>query len=487
MSSTVHTLKRSVFAAFGLLLVAAGHGAYASGAELPTLVKKIQPAVVTVVTYDINHEVKGIGTGFFVDRKGRLITNYHVIKGGYAIEVQAGNGAKYPVRAIVAENQGSDLVKLRVDIPRGDYRKVDVVQILPDIAERVVVVGSPMGLEQTVSAGIVSAVRDLPGVGTFFQISAPISRGSSGSPVVNMDGKVIGVASFIVGPGQNLNFAVSGENVLALEHHRPEKPLTEWVYDAGLKTPTTAERLCRDGFRYSVSGEFDKALEFYRQAAEKDPGDTRTWYGLSACYIGLDDSEQATATYKKAIRANPEDEKLHINLGNYYAQLGQFENAVASYETSIRLNPQEAAAYHLLGTAQAELGMLTAAIASQKKGLGIDADNAKAHYNLGVTLTAAGRFEEAIIAYGHAVRLDPDFLQAYNNLGVLHIRLERGQDAVKAHQQVIRIQPDYTEAHLNLGIAYLMTGDKGAALDEYKILKRLDPVMAQTLFELIYD
>ena len=101
-----------------------------------------------------------------------------------------------------------------MDIPDKDVKWIEVVEDLPSVAERILVVGSPMGLEQTVNEGIVSAVREVPSVGKILQISAPISPGSSGSPVINMKGEVIGVATFQLIEGQNLNFAIPGMAVL---------------------------------------------------------------------------------------------------------------------------------------------------------------------------------------------------------------------------------------------------------------------------------
>jgi hypothetical protein len=94
---------------------------------------------------------------------------------------------------------------------------------VPEVGERIIVYGSPLGLENTVSDGIVSAIRDIPEFGKIIQITAPISPGSSGSPVLNMKGEVIGVASFQMIDGQNLNFAIPSERVARLNSTKEKK------------------------------------------------------------------------------------------------------------------------------------------------------------------------------------------------------------------------------------------------------------------------
>jgi len=273
--------------------------------QISHLVKKIQPAVVTVVAYDVNRKISNLGSGFFVDNKGYLITNYHVLKGSYAADVKTYDGKKYSIELVVAENIPSDLIKVWVKIPESSIHWIPVTVTEPSIADRVVLVGSPLGLEQTVSEGIISAVRELPVVGKVFQLSAPISPGSSGSPVVNMRGKVIGVASFQAAKGQNLNFAVSSKGILDLKHGKRSKTLSEWTYDIKIKTPKLVEKLCKEGFNFSIRGEFKDALNYFIEATEKSPKDTVAWYGLGSCYDGLEQPEQAIEAFKQALRINP--------------------------------------------------------------------------------------------------------------------------------------------------------------------------------------
>jgi serine protease Do len=203
----------------------AGLGAGPARAQenLPQLIKRILPAVVTVVGFNARGKPIRIGSGFFIDRQGHLITNLHVIQGVARAEVKLPHGGLYPLTVLVAEDKQADLVKLKVTLPEGTPHFLRVSPARPEVGEHVVVLGSPLGLEQTVSEGMVSAIRKIRHRGEFLQISAPISPGSSGGPVVNMQGQVIGIATFQI-RGQNINFAVPGNRVLALKDG-PPRPL----------------------------------------------------------------------------------------------------------------------------------------------------------------------------------------------------------------------------------------------------------------------
>ena len=218
--------------------------------DLPQVVNMVRPAVVTVVTYDFNRDISGFGSGFFIDPEGHLVTNYHVMDGAYAADVRTHDGKIYPVEAVVGEFTVSDLIKLRVRVPKSSLHWLQIKRELPRIAEPIIVMGSPMGLKQTVSEGIVSGIREMPGFGKFFQISAPISQGSSGGPVVDYEGRVVGVVTFMMVLGQNLNFAVSTRGIDMLGPVRPAKSVSEWTYGKSLDKPRVAETLCRKGFEF---------------------------------------------------------------------------------------------------------------------------------------------------------------------------------------------------------------------------------------------
>jgi len=196
-------------------------------AELPMTPAQIArlaiPAVVQVVTYDAAHKSLRRGSGFIVTSEGLVVTSHHVLRGARSAEVIRSDGEVFEVISISAEDLRHDLAVLRVagfglpTVPLGDVREID-------LGEPVTVIGSPLGLSNTVSDGIVSAKRDMDG-SRIIQITAPISTGSSGGPVFDSRGRVIGVLAGYYPRGQNVNFAVPIEYARGLLE-APERALS---------------------------------------------------------------------------------------------------------------------------------------------------------------------------------------------------------------------------------------------------------------------
>ena len=184
--------------------------------NLPSLIKRIKPSTVIIFVYDDKGEFLKLGSGFFISQNGDVVTNYHVIQGASSAEIKTADEKTYPITYIVAGDKQNDVIRLSVNIPFKDVHPLSLSKTSPEVGERIIVYGSPLGLENTVSDGIVSAIRDIPDYGRIIQITAPISPGSSGSPVLNMQGEVIGIATFQMIEGQNLNFAIPSEKITSL-------------------------------------------------------------------------------------------------------------------------------------------------------------------------------------------------------------------------------------------------------------------------------
>ena len=423
--------------------------------DLPAIVKRISPSVVGVICYDKDGEVISQGSGFFINKQGHIATNRHVLRSASRAEVKTAEGEVYPVTKTLAEDVDGDLMLVSVEILPEKVQPLTLSSSLPDVGENVVVIGSPFGLEQTVTDGIVSAVRDIQGFGHIIQITAPASPGSSGSPVVNMKGKVIGVASFQIVEGQNLNFAIPSERVTGLTRGRTSDV-------SSIDEPPSA------------------ALDGLPSRRAEGPYFT----GLS--FIWIEDYENALSYFEKAVKKNPRDADAHFYVGCCRAKLGRFREAIEAFKQAIRINPNFAEAHGGLGMAYFSLGRFREAIEAYKQAIRIKPDYAGAHFELGGAYIGLRRWGEATEAYKQAIRIKPDYAGAHCNLGVAYGSLGRWSEAIEACKQAIRINPDLTKAHYGLGVAYLFLGDKGSALEEYKILKDLDKNLANKLFNLIY-
>ena len=160
---------------------------------LPELVRRIKPSAVAVETFDSRGEKLSRGSGFFVD-VDRIVTNRHVLENAHRAEVHSTNGAIFQVKGVLAVDAEGDLALLKIDVPpTAQIRPLPLDKTSPQEGESIVVIGNPLGLEGSVTNGIVSAVRDIPTFGRIIQITAPISSGSSGSPVVNTAGEFVGI------------------------------------------------------------------------------------------------------------------------------------------------------------------------------------------------------------------------------------------------------------------------------------------------------
>jgi hypothetical protein len=207
-----------------LLALVGATSAHAQTAQ--EIAKKAFGSTVLLVIEDANGQPLSLGSGFFV-RDGEIASNLHVVKGaarGYAKLV--GQKTKHDIQGITAVDPERDLVVLKISAagaPALSLGSSDTVQV----GESIYAVGNPQGLEGTFSQGIVSSIREV-GTDKLLQITAPISPGSSGGPVLNGKAEVVGVSVATFRGGQNLNFAIPSSYLKALlAKAGPSRPLAE--------------------------------------------------------------------------------------------------------------------------------------------------------------------------------------------------------------------------------------------------------------------
>ena len=184
------------------------------------LIALVKPAVVRINV--VGKEGSSVGSGFVVDKDGTVVTNYHVITGAKKVEVEFSDGTKAKGLGYRVFNQKKDIAIIKIEMPANKVTTMPLAEAMPGEGAEVMAFGAPLGLSFTSSKGIISALRkeeemrDQLGAdvrGNWLQTDTPISPGNSGGPLVDRYGRVVGMNTMQLASGQNLNFAVSAQDI----------------------------------------------------------------------------------------------------------------------------------------------------------------------------------------------------------------------------------------------------------------------------------
>ena len=441
------------------------------------IAEKALAATVYLEMKDKNGKTLGFGSSFFI-KSNLIATNYHVIKGaarGTAKLVR--KHTTYNIEGTTATDRDNDLALLKVTaygikpLSLGDS---DTVRI----GETVYVAGNPKGLEGTFSDGIISSRRDKE-TKERLQMTAPISPGSSGGPVLNRKGEVIGVsfAGHRALDAQNLNFAIPSNPLKKLlKQAKIVKPLAQdkqsisaetyflWgntkyrlgQYKAAIADYNKAIRLKSDaaniynnrGFAKNKLGLHVAAISDFDQAIRLKPDHAKAYTGRGIAKTALEQHFAAILDYDTAIKLKPDDAITYTNRANSKTALGQYFAAISDYDTAIKLKPNDAAIYYNRGTVKGRLGEHFSAISDFDEAIRIKPDDAKIYYNRGNAKSDLRQHLAAISDYDTAIRLKPTYTKAYINRGVVKINLARISEARQDFRMALKFAEKSGDARL---------------------------------------
>ena len=449
---------------------------------LPELVKRIKPSAVAIETFDSKDNTIARGSGFFI-ASDRVITNRHVIERSSRVEIHLLDGRKFPVRGVLAVDGEGDLALLQVDLPRGLAVPLPIVRAVPQEGESIVVIGNPYGLEGSVSNGIVSAVREIAGYGKIIQITASISPGSSGSPVVNMAGQVIGIATLQAAEGQNLNFAVPSERIAQLKVSELQS-FSTLSAEAQRNKRSSAERLYSLGLAQLSRDDYGRALPYFEKAAEADTNYAEAWYQAGYCYGVLGRHAEALRASRLAAKLRPEWAAAVINIGASNYALGQYKEAADAYRQAIRFDDTNADTQYSLGLTFNKMNRTDEEILAYRRAIALKPDHAASIEKLGLALFKQRRYADAAVAFDQLRAYKPD-AKTYNYLGESYLESGKAEESVEALNSALGYNPGFDKARYNLGRAYLKLGNRDMAQVQYEILRNSRSDWADRLFVLL--
>lgn len=512
----------------------------ASPLSPPELFKMAAPGVATLIVKDEDEKEIGQGSAFVVKVKQRirstnpafqfhetlLVTNFHVIRGAVSAEVtfseetgwlsndeaarlefeedprfqekratEADGGAQFKaglrmihstsVFEVVGEDENADIAILRVQSTHRPPRAPRALPLqsptLPEIGTRVYALGSPIGLSNTFSEGIISGVRETGEHDRWIQITTPIGPGSSGGPVLTAQGTVLGVATSSIVAGQNLNFAVPSSEVAKLLNS-PGKPRKLWMgtsireeradafstlyHEMGRVVneggnPSDGVSLLIGGHELSKSGDHVAAVEKLRQALRAGTGN----YGHLAHYalaealfdaamirkdhidaairkdhIQPADLKAAVASLRKAKELNADFAPPVERIAWIYLVFSeQYPEALLEADALVKMRPHCSEAYSLRGQIWAKLGRVEAFENDLATAMELRPNCAKLHTVKGCGYMGLRDWEKAASALIAATALYPEDWYSHRELGVVYQNAGEYVEAVKHYETFLQL------------------------------------------------
>lgn len=260
------------------------------------------------------------------------------------------------------------------------------------------------------------------------------------------------------------------DEVLVKRHRRPERKTAVWLYNQGVALQN--------------QGQWEAAIEKYREAFAMMPNHEGTVHNLSALLIDTGRSAEAVGLLKRLVELNPDLGEARYNLGNALQDLGRFEEAIKNYEEAARLRPAFADIHVSWGITLQKLKRCEEAIGHYQRALELKPDDPNAHNNWGIALQSLGRFEEAVAQYQEALRLRPELAAAHNNWGLTLESSGRFDEAAAHYQQALQLKPDDAAACRHLGDLFRRRGELGKAEGHYRNAIRLQPDFAAAYYGL---
>ena len=406
----------------------------ANGQTANSKVTKVGESIVLVMGWNGALSVFFGGSGFFVD-EDKIATNIHnVAWSGSVFAKLSDKKTICAIEGVTAYDVKNDLVVLKIAGEGTPLRLGDSDRV--QSGERVTAMGYP-NIKYKVAQG---TIQNIQNTDKWLRMKVELGGGSSGSPVLNRSGQVIGINAWT---SEHYRYAIRS-NVLKvlLAETKPTEPLAEWRQ----RDPIRA-------YAYHVQGKFKYEAGHY---------------------------QEAIADFDKAVQLNPETLYTYYKRGEAKATLGEHEAAIADFDKAIQLDPEFADSYARKRAVKALKEEETGKKARNPRNLPGYITRAKQRFSLGEFQASRGNSEKAqellaaaIEDWTHVIKSTPGDAEAYNGRGLAKLALGAAEGAITDFDKAIEINPESAEVFYSRGRAKEALGQKEAAEADFKKAKRL--------------
>ena len=389
------------------------------------LSKRSKPGVVTVLTD------KASGSGFVVrhiKNQTLILTNSHVIQGANKINVEWSDGNSDRAVVVIdgdASTTLNDLALLKVEGKEGKVLPIKNDQAI--VGADVIAIGAPQGLSFSLTRGVISSLRN---EGKIVQTDTAINQGSSGGPLINKSGCVVGVNTLAGRADKgavNINFAISGQTAQRfIDKYDPANPPSIYKRNQSIafnnrereressyinegSAEAAQEYIDRLQKLFNVSGKAEESIKLANIALSLHKNSSLAYFYRAAAKAKLEDYQGSIDDYTISIKLDSTDYNAYYNRAISKRKLKDYTGAIIDYTKAIQIKPDFSNAYNNRGTAKNELEDYTGAMIDFTKAIQIKPDFALPYNNRGWSKDKLKDYKGAIIDYTKAIQIKPDF------------------------------------------------------------------------------
>lgn len=373
--------------------------------------EKVNDCVVVILSYDFDGKLSKQGSGVVISDKGWVVTNYHVFAECEKIEIKH-NDKIIRYSDIIGVDVEKDILILKIDeniFPTIEITSTDNLKV----GQKVYAIGSPLGMENSLSEGLISGLRNVTKENrNFIQITAAISQGSSGGAVVNSKGELIGISTLSLINGQNLNFAIPSKDIF-------EIPIN--LYN-DKKIDIDAKNYFYKGYNAAENGNYIDAIKYYTKFIDIFPV-ASGFKNRGYAYLYLNEYEKAISDFNKVIILLPYKADAYTDRGNAYREFNKYNNAISDYNKALEIEPDDAIVYCNLALVYKDLKEYDKAISNYNKAIEIDPDNEETFLNRGQLYLNLKKYDKAIYDFNEAILINPGNSLTYMFRGITYSNL----------------------------------------------------------------
>jgi len=474
---------------------------FSQAEQTQEILEKNQTGVVHLTVLGDDKEIISEGSGFVVEQ-GVMATSYLLVSQAKSVAGKNFKGKKVKIEGILAvdKNLNLALLKIKGKTPALSMGNSDEL----NMGKKVYAIGSDKTGEIGASEGTVRNILEIEPTKRFVETSLSIPQSFDGAPLIDVNGKVLGMIVFLerrlkfILPS-NLMKTVQKKSLVKFKDYQHEDYLAtfEGAYLAGKVaslldetgraqiylekvielSPMNIEPISLLASVYNRQRNYQKAASAYQKVIELDNNRDDAHYQLGIVNLRLGKYRDAIAPLQKAVELNLDHKDAHFYTGNAYKELKEHAKAVEAYENYLNLKPEDPwEGYYRLGLCRIELKQLEEAITALNEAAKEKPQDIKTNYYLAQAYDQANQYEKAEETYKLLAKLSPEEADKYyKTILFMYDKAGNHEKAIEAARSIIELKPDSTGDIYNLGLMYQKLKKYDEAIKTFNEVLAINP------------